>query len=155
MIEILYCLACRAFSEIVQTRNDHKTATGRIERETDVREIGVCYVLKLRESACLPDADHRPASVGFAEERFDAFSRLRFAQRHVDGGKNSARQRKQMRGEDHLRFRQAGMFCNLGRMAMRKKTVGLEIFIELGKLQIAPQLFARAGRAGFAITNNT
>src|SRR5439155_5254022 len=150
MIESLYCLACRAIPKIVQARNDHQAATRRIEREADVREIGVCYVLQLWQGAGFPDADHRAASVRFAEKRFDAFRRLRFLERDVDRGKNSARQRKQMRGEDHLRFRQTGMFCNFGRMSMRKEIVSLEIFVQLSKLQIAPQLFARAGCAEFA-----
>ncbi len=111
-------------------------------------------MLQLGQSAGLPDAHHRPPGVGLAEKRFHRFWRLCSAERHVNGGKNTARQRQQMRAEDHLRFRQAGVLDDFRCMAMRKKIVGLEIFVQLGKLQVSPWLFARAGRSGLAIANN-
>ena len=56
--------------------------------------------------------------------------------------------------ENNLRLRQAGVFADFRGVAVRKEIVSLEIFIQLGKLQIASRFFARSGRAGFAIAHN-
>ena len=43
----------------------------RIERESDVAEIGVSYVLQFRQVAVRENPDHRPRREVFAVERFD------------------------------------------------------------------------------------
>src|SRR5882672_491397 len=102
MVEILNGLACSAFAEIVETRNDDEAATRAVENEAEVGEIGVGDVLDFGKRTCLPDTDHRAASVGFAIERFDGFRRLRLGERDVDRGENAARNGKEMRREDEL-----------------------------------------------------
>src|SRR2546430_17188234 len=56
--------------------------------------------------------------------------------------------------KDELRFGQAGVVENFGRMAMRKEVVRLEVFIELGELEILAQFFACSRGAGFAVGDN-
>ena len=46
------------------------------------------------------------------------------------------------------------MLQDFWRVAVRKDIVRLEIFIELGKLQVASRLFARPGCAGFAVAHD-
>ena len=102
MVEILYGLARGAFAEIVETRNDNEAASGAIENETEVSEIGVGDMLDFGKDTGLPDADHRAASVGFAIKRFDGASGLWLGERDVDRGENAARNGKEMRREDEL-----------------------------------------------------
>jgi hypothetical protein len=85
MIEILNCLPRRALSEIVQTRNDDQTAARVVQREADVAEIGVRYVLQLRELARRPDADHFALGIKLAVERFNSIAGLRLVERDVNG----------------------------------------------------------------------
>src|SRR5256885_13707776 len=124
MVEILNGLARGAFAEIVETRNDDEAAAGAIEDEAEVGEIGVGDMLDFRKRAGLPDADHRAASVSLAIKRFDGVRGLRLGERDVDRGKNAARNGKEMRRKDELRFRQAGVVENFGCMAMRKEEIG-------------------------------
>src|SRR5882724_8801774 len=154
MVEILNGLACGAFAEIVETRNDDEAATRAVEGETEVGEIGVRDMLDFGKRTGLPDADHRAASVGFAIKRFDGVRGLRLGERDVDRGKNAARNGKEMRREDELRFGQAGVVENFGRVAMRKEVVRLEVFVELGELEIFAQFFACSRGAGFAIRDD-
>src|SRR2546430_2093904 len=136
MVEILHGLARGAFAKIVETRNDDEAAAGAVEDEAEVGKIGVRDMLDFGKRAGFPDADHRAASVGFAIKRFDGVRRLRLGERDVDRGENAARDGKEMRRKDELRFGQAGVIENFGRMAMRKEIVGLEIFVELGEVEV-------------------
>src|SRR5579859_2246156 len=102
MVEILNGLACGTFAEIVETRNDDESPTGAVEDEAEVSEIGVRDVLDFGQRSGLPNADHRPASIGFAKERFDGVRRLRFGECDVDSRENAARNGKKMRREDEL-----------------------------------------------------
>src|SRR5437879_4114907 len=145
MVEILHGLARGAFAEIVETRNDDEAATGAVEDEAEVGEIGVGNVLDFGKRASFPDTDHRAPSVGFAIKRFDGVRGLRLGEREIDRGENAARNGKEMRREDELRFGQAGVVENFGCMAMRKEIVGLEVFVELGEVEILAQFFAGAG----------
>src|SRR2546429_605845 len=154
MVEILNGLARGAFAEIVETRNDNEAAAGAIEDEAKVGEIGVRDMLDFRKRAGFPDAEHRAASVRFAIKSFDGVRGLRLGERDVDRGENAARNGKEMRRKDELRFGQAGVVENFGRMAMRKKIVSLEIFIELGELEILAQFFAGSSGAGLAIRDD-
>src|SRR5205814_1098570 len=88
MVEILYGLARSAFAKIVETRNDDEAATGAVEDEAEVSEIGVRDVLDFRKRAGFPDADHRAASVGFAIKSFDGVRGLRLGE-FVPGLKDS------------------------------------------------------------------
>src|SRR3982074_27945 len=137
MVEILHGLAGGAFSKIVEARNDHQTAAGFVQRESDVTKIGVRDVLQLRQRAGWPNADHRAAGVELAVERFDVRGGLRLGERDVNGGKNAAREREQVRRENNLRFAQTGMLENFRRVAVREKVVGLEIFIDFDEVEIA------------------
>ncbi len=56
-----------------------------------------------------------------------------------------------MRGEDDAIFRQTGVIENFGRVPMCEEIVGLEIFVQLHKVQIAPRLFAGSAGAGLAV----
>ena len=123
MVEILHGLARGAFAKIVETRNDDEAATGAVEDEAEVGEIGVRNVLDFGKRASFPDTDHRAPSVGFAIKRFDGVRGLRLGEREIDRGENAARNGKEMRREDELRFGQAGVVENFGCMAMRKKIV--------------------------------
>src|SRR6266705_2422101 len=102
MVEILHGLARGAFAEIVETRNDDETATGAVEDEADVSEIGVGDMLDFRKRAGFPDADHRAASVGFAIKRFDGFRCLRLGECDVDRRENTSRNGKEICREDEL-----------------------------------------------------
>src|SRR5882724_151100 len=154
MVEILNGLARGAFAEIVETRNNDEAAAGAIEDETEVSEIGVRDVLDFWKRTGLPDADHRAASVGFAIKSFDGVRGLRLGERGVDRGENAARNGKEMRREEESRFGQAGVVENFGCMAMRKEVVRLEVFIELGELEILAQFFACSSGAGLAIRDD-
>jgi hypothetical protein len=59
-----------------------------------------------------------------------------------------------MCGKNELRFWEAGVFENLRRMAMRKKIVGFEIFVDFDELQVATGIFAGATGARLAIADN-
>src|SRR2546430_9062714 len=146
MVEILHGLARGAFAKIVETRNDDEAATGAVEDEAEVGEIGVRDMLDFGKRAGFPDADHRAASVSLAIKRFDGVRGLRLGERDVDRGENAARNGKEMGRKDELRFGQAGVVENFGRMAMRKEVVRLEVFIELGELEILAQFFACSDR---------
>ena len=43
---------------------------------------------------------------------------------------------------------------NFRRVPMREEVIGLEIFVQLDKMQIAPQFFARPARARLAVANH-
>src|SRR5258708_8073397 len=97
MVEILHGLGGGAFSKIVEARDDDQAATRFVQREADVAKIGVRDVLQLRQCAGSPDANHGTAGVELAVERLDVRSGLRLGERDVDGGKNTAREREQVR----------------------------------------------------------
>src|SRR5260370_2067573 len=112
MVEILNGLAGSAFSKIVEARDDDQAASRFVERESDVAKIRVRDVLQLRQCAGSPDADHGTAGVELAVESLDVRSGLRLGERDVDGGKNTARERGQVRWENNLRLAQTRAFEN-------------------------------------------
>ena len=154
MVEILNGLAGSAFAEIVEARDDDQTLAGFIQSEADVAEIGVGDMLQLRQRTGGPDADHGAARVKLAIEGFDGLWRLLLRKRDVNGGKNAAGERQQVRGKNELRIAKTGVFKDLGRVAMRKKIVGFEIFVNFDEVQIAAGIFACAAGAGFAIADD-
>src|SRR5439155_16349618 len=99
-------------------RNDDQAASGFVQSESDIAKIRVRYVLQFRQRACGPDADHRAASIKAPVQRFDSRSGLRFAEGDVDGGKDTAGEREQVRGENDLRFAQTSVVESLRRVAV-------------------------------------
>ena len=97
MVEILNGLAGSAFSKIVEARDDDQAASRLVQCESDVAKIGVRDVLQLRQRFGGLDANQGAAGVELAVERLDVRSSLGFAERNVDGGKNAAGERKQVR----------------------------------------------------------
>src|SRR5208282_5376008 len=154
MVEILNGLAGGAFAKIVETRDDDQALAGLVQDKANVTEIGVGYMLQLGQRARGPDANHGPTGVELAIEGFDRFRGLLGRERHVNGGKNASRKRQQMRRENELRFGEAGVLENFGRVAVREKIVGFEIFVDFDELQIAPGIFACAAGTGFAIADD-
>src|ERR1700687_1272050 len=59
-----------------------------------------------------------------------------------------------MSRENHLRLAQAGVLENFWCVAVREEAVGLEIFIDLNEVEIAPQAFARSARTGLAVADD-
>src|SRR6266404_7141181 len=112
-------------------------------------------MLQLRERASGPDAHHGAAGEEFAEDGFDGFGGIRRAERDVDSGKNSASQREEMRGEDDAIFGQAGVLEYFRRVAVGKKIIGLEIFVDFDEVEIATGIFAGAASSGLAIADHT
>src|SRR5258707_14081802 len=98
MVEILHGLAGGAFSEIVKARYEDQAASRMVQRESDIAKICVRDVLQLRQAAGGPDANHWPAGVEPAIERFDVRGSLRLGGSEVDSGKNCAGKREQMGG---------------------------------------------------------
>ena len=111
-------------------------------------------MLQFRQRAGRPDAHDGPAGIEAAIGRFDVGARLRGAERNVNGGKNSASEREQVRGENHAVFRQAGVLENFRRVAMREQVVGLEVFVDFDELEVATGVFAGTAGAGFAIAHD-
>src|SRR5438552_6559740 len=97
VIEVLDGLLVCVFSQIDEARNDDQAASGFVQSESDIAKIRVRYVLQFRQRACGPDADHRAASIKAPVQRFDSRSGLRFAEGDVDGGKDTAGEREQVR----------------------------------------------------------
>src|SRR5258708_3947697 len=60
-----------------------------------------------------------------------------------------------MRGEDDAIFWQARVFEDFRRVAMGKKIIGLEIFVDLDEVEIATGIFAGAASSGLAIADHT
>src|SRR5256885_5169684 len=116
MVQILDCLAGSAFPQIVETGNEDQAAARGIQGKADIAKIRMRDVLQFRQRAGGPDTYHGPPGVKLSKESLDFGASSRLIQRHVDGGENPARERQKVRGEDHLRFAQAGMLENLGRM---------------------------------------
>src|SRR4029077_11933535 len=108
---------------------------------------------QLREGASGPDAHHGAASVELAEDGFDRFGRVGGAKRHIDGGEYSAGERKQMGGKNEAIFGQAGVLENFRGMAMRKKIVSLEIFVDFDEVKVTTGIFAGAADTRLAITD--
>jgi hypothetical protein len=75
-------------------------------------------MLQLGQFARGPDAHHGAPCIELAVERFDGFAGLRLGERDVNGGKNSARQWQQVRGEHDAVFGQAGVLENFRCVAM-------------------------------------
>src|SRR5271166_5124138 len=105
-------------------------------------------MLQLGQSAGGPNANHGTAGIEPAIERLDVRGGLRFAERHVDSGKNAARKRQQMRGENNLRLAQTRMLENFRSVTMGEEIVSLEIFIHLDEVEIAARIFSSATGAG-------
>src|SRR5580658_942895 len=97
MVEILNGLTGGAFAKIVEARDDDQALTRFVQRKADVAEIGVRDVLKLGQGAPGPDAHHGAPSIELAVESFDRVGRLLRGKRYVNRGKNTARERQQVR----------------------------------------------------------
>src|SRR6266516_1053616 len=143
MIEILHGLSGSAFAKIVKTGDDNQTTAGLVQGKADVAEIGVRDVLQLRQSAGGPDPHHGTARVEPAVKHLHVCGGLRLLEGDVDGGKNAPRQRQQVGRKNHLLLRQARVVKNFRRMAVREEAIGLEILINLDKVEIAAGVFAR------------
>ena len=153
-IEILDGLAGRAFAEIVEARDNDKALAGRVQGEADVAKVGVRDVLELGQRPCRPDADHRAPGVELAIEGFDGIGGMGRAKLDIDGGKDSAGQREEMRGENHAVFGQAGVLENFRSMTMGEQVVGLEIFVDFDEVEVATRIFAGATGSGLAIAHD-
>ena len=113
------------------------------------------HVLQFRQTSGRKNSNHRFSCRELAIKRFDFVRFARRIQPHINGGKNPAFHRQQVRAEDEVLRRQARVFLNFGRVAMRKKPVGAEIFIHFYKMRFALGFFARAADAGFAVAHNS
>src|SRR5713101_3749957 len=153
-MEILNCLARRAVAEIVEAGDDDEAFAGVVQGESDIAEIGVRDVLQLGQRASGPDAHQGAASVELSEDGFDGFGGIRRAERHVNGGKNSASQREQMSGKHETIFGQTSVVKNFGSVAMREQVVGLEIFVDLDEVKVATGIFACAAGTGLAVADD-
>ncbi len=59
-----------------------------------------------------------------------------------------------MGGEDDAIFGQASVLENFGSVAMREEIVGLEIFVDLDKVEVATGILACAAGAGLAVADD-
>ena len=140
MVEILHGLAGSAFSKIIEARDDNQAASRLVECESEVAKISVRDVLQFGQRAGGPQANHRAPGIELAVERFDVRGSLRFAEGNVNGGKNTACERQQVRGENNLRLAETSVFENFRRVTMVEETVSLEIFIHFDELQVTARI---------------
>src|ERR1700686_1609826 len=94
------------------------------------------------------------ARIKLSEERLDVLWRLDFCQMNVNRRQDAAWNRQQVRGEDHTRFRQAGVFQDFRRVPMGEQVVGAKVSIHFHELQVTARLLARTAGSGFAIAND-
>ena len=111
----------------------------------------MCYVLQFRQATAGQNADHAPLRIKVAIEAFDLIRGARLRQPHVQSGKNSPLDGKQVGSENKIVQGDSSMFCNLGSMAMREQPVGAEILVHLDEMSFALRFFSRAAHAGLAI----
>src|SRR5208283_2546522 len=97
---------------------------------------------------------HRGVSEETTVDGLDGLGSFWRGQGDIDGRKNSAGDRKQMRGENQLRFGNARMFKNFRSVAVREQVIGAKVLVDFDEVQIATGLSACAACAGFAIADD-
>ena len=127
---------------------------GGIEGKPDVAEIRFDDVLKFRNGASGPDANHGAIGIELAVDGFDRLRCLRFLECDVDGRKNTARYRQKMRGEDQLRRGNSRMFEDFRGVAMREQVIRAKVLVNFDEVEVTTWFFACATGTGLAITND-
>src|SRR5579864_6343884 len=88
-------------------------------------------------------------------ERLD-FRRLApWLQPNVKCGKNSSRQRQQMRGKDNFAGSDSEMLGNLRRVPVGKQAIGAEVFVYLDEVEFTFRLLAGPRSTRFAVAYDT
>jgi len=116
-VKILHGLPGGAFPEIVETGDDDEAASGFIQGESDIAEIGVCNVLQFRQRARgqIRIMAARRRTCDRAPQRLPRLAAPRDSRRSWT---EFARERQQMRRKHDLIFRETGMLEDLGRIAV-------------------------------------
>ena len=70
-VQILHCLPCRTFAQIVEARHNDQTLARSVEREPDIAKIRMRHMLQFRQIPRRKNPNHRTPRIKLAVQRFN------------------------------------------------------------------------------------